>query len=168
MNSVKKVGQRFFLHKLKEHLSNHTYSHNSKKFVPWFSQFSRFFDIACVFRETTRSWNPGTSSIPDGITTDRCFDTVYKILWPLSLAQSAVKVGKSGNLWKSWLKLFWIVNTCDLTKVPALIYNRKTAARPFDTIHDILRALSLVQSLLKGWNASIWRKRELTYMLYHW
>ena len=28
----------------------------------------------------------------------------------------------------------------------------KTAARPFDTIHDILRSLSLVQALVKGQN----------------
>ena len=27
------------------------------------------------------------------------------------------------------------------------MYDRKTAARPFDTIHDILRSLSLVQSI---------------------
>ena len=39
--------------------------------------------------------------------------------------------------------------TCDSTDVPASIYDRKTAARPFNTIHDILGCLSLVQSLLK-------------------
>ena len=50
----------------------------------------------------------------------------------------------------------------DLTDVPASIYDRKMDARPFDTIHDIL--LSLVESLLKGRNASIWRKREPTHM----
>ena len=48
-------------------------------------------------------------------------------------------------------------STCDLADVPASIYDRKTAARPFDTIHDILRCLSLAQSLLKGRNAPIWR-----------
>ena len=37
-------------------------------------------------------------------------------------------------------------------------------ARPFDTIHDILECLSLIQSLLEGQNASIWRKREPTHM----
>ena len=36
-----------------------------------------------------------------------------------------------------------------LTDVPALNYDRKTDARPFDTIQEILRCLSLVQSLLK-------------------
>ena len=40
--------------------------------------------------------------------------------------------------------------TCDLTVVLALIYDRKTAARPFDTIQDILRSHSLAQSVLKG------------------
>ena len=46
---------------------------------------------------------------------------------------------------------------CDLTVLLASICYRKTAARPFDTICDILRALRLVQSLLKGRNAPIWR-----------
>ena len=55
-------------------------------------------------------------------------------------------------------------STCDLADVPASIYDRKTAARPFDTIHDILRCLSLAQSLLKGRNAPIWRKRAPTHM----
>ena len=48
-------------------------------------------------------------------------------------------------------------NMCDLTVLLASICYRKTAARPFDTICDILRALRLVQSLLKGRNAPIWR-----------
>ena len=42
--------------------------------------------------------------------------------------------------------------TCDLTDVP------------FDTIHDILRCLSLAQSLLERWNSPIWRMRELTHI----
>ena len=37
------------------------------------------------------------------------------------------------------------------------MYDRKTAARPFDTIHDNLRSLSLVQFLLQGRNSPIWR-----------
>ena len=45
----------------------------------------------------------------------------------------------------------------DLTDVPSSIYDRKMDARPFDTIHDILRCLSLAQSLHKGRNAPIWR-----------
>ena len=53
---------------------------------------------------------------------------------------------------------------CILTDVPASNYATKTDGRPFDTIHDILRCLSRVQSLLKGRNAPIWRKREHTHM----
>ena len=43
-----------------------------------------------------------------------------------------------------------------MTDVPPRIYSRKTAARPFDIIHDIPRSLSLAQSLLKGQNAPIY------------
>ena len=55
-------------------------------------------------------------------------------------------------------------STFGLTDVPASIYDRKTAARPFDTIHDILRSLSLVQSLLKDRNSPNWRHRAPTHM----
>ena len=48
--------------------------------------------------------------------------------------------------------------------MPALIYDRKMDARPSDTTHDILWWLSLVQSLFKGRNVPIWRKREPTQM----
>ena len=44
-----------------------------------------------------------------------------------------------------------------MTDVQAPKYDRKTAARSFDTIHDILRALSLAQSLLKGRNPPVWQ-----------
>ena len=54
--------------------------------------------------------------------------------------------------------------TCGLTDVPASIYDRKTAARPFDTNHNILRCLSLSQFLLKGRNAPIWRMRAPAHM----
>ena len=49
-----------------------------------------------------------------------------------------------------------------LTDVPN--YDRKTDARRVDTILDILRFLSLAQSLLKGRNAPIWREQEPTQM----
>ena len=62
------------------------------------------------------------------------------------------------------LILFNFESKCDLTNVSASVYDRKIDARPFDTIHDILRCLSLAQSLRKGQNAPIWRKREPTYM----
>ena len=54
-------------------------------------------------------------------------------------------------------------STCDLTDVQASIYDRKMA-RPSDTINAILRCLSLVQSLLLGRDARIWRKRETSHM----
>ena len=53
---------------------------------------------------------------------------------------------------------------CDLRDVPASIYDRKMDARAFDTVHEILRCLSLVKSLLEDRNAPIWRKREPTHM----
>ena len=55
-------------------------------------------------------------------------------------------------------------STCDLTDVPALNYDRKMDARPFETIQDFLRCLSPVKSLLEDRNASIWRKREPTHL----
>ena len=39
---------------------------------------------------------------------------------------------------------------------------KKIVARPFYTIHDVLRCLGLMQSLLKGRVAPIWRPWELT------
>ena len=53
-------------------------------------------------------------------------------------------------------------STCYLTDVQCMI--GKTRPDLFDTIHDILRSLSLVQSLPKGRNALIWRQREPTHM----
>ena len=44
-------------------------------------------------------------------------------------------------------------SSCDLTNASASLYDRKTAARPFDTIHDIKLSISFAQSLLKGRNA---------------
>ena len=47
--------------------------------------------------------------------------------------------------------------TRDLTDAPASIYDRKTATRRFSTFREILRSLSLAQSLLKDRNAARWR-----------
>ena len=41
-------------------------------------------------------------------------------------------------------------STCDLLDVPASVYDRKMDARPFDTIHGILRCLSLGNRFSKG------------------
>ena len=55
--------------------------------------------------------------------------------------------------------------TCDLTDVQPSIYDRKSVTRLFDTINDLLRSPSLVQSLLKGRKAPIWRQRAPTLMI---
>ena len=47
--------------------------------------------------------------------------------------------------------------TCALTNVATSYFGRKTAARRFYLIHNILRSLTRTQSLLRGRNASIWR-----------
>ena len=41
-------------------------------------------------------------------------------------------------------------STCYLTDIAASIYDKKTGARPFDTIKVIQQSLDLAQSLLKG------------------
>ena len=46
-------------------------------------------------------------------------------------------------------------STCDLADFPASNYGRKTAARRFDTIHDIRRFPRPAQSLLKDRNTRI-------------
>ena len=65
-----------------------------------------------------------------------------------------------------WQKSFLnYESTYDLSDVQASMNDRKTAARPFDTIHDVLPSLSLVQSLRNGRNAPIWRHRVPTHMI---
>ena len=51
-------------------------------------------------------------------------------------------------------------STFDTMAVSAKISERKIDARRFDSIHDILRSISLTQSLLKGRNTPIWRQQE--------
>ena len=81
---VSKCRTAFLHHKLKlRHLSNHTYSHNSKKLVPWFSQILRFL-----------YFESGSRNI------DKSLEKVWKrrqlvnsaIIWPLSLTQSDNKI----------------------------------------------------------------------------
>ena len=55
-------------------------------------------------------------------------------------------------------------STCDFTDITASIYDRKMDARLFDNIHDILRCISLVQSLLEALLAQIWPKQEPQHM----
>ena len=49
------------------------------------------------------------------------------------------------NLWYSSIWFFYIESTYDLTDVSASSYDRKTAARHFDTNQKVLRFLSLAQ-----------------------
>ena len=59
--------------------------------------------------------------------------TLLKLLWPLSLPQSALKVEKSWNWWNSWHWLSWIVRLRVIFHMFHL-QSMITAARPFDTI----------------------------------
>ena len=58
------------------------------------------------------------------------------------------------------LSFFNCESTRILTKFQAVIYDRKTPARHFDFIHDILLCLSLVQSLLKDAKKQIWLSKN--------
>ena len=81
---------------------------------------------------------------------------LFRIFYDLAVSRNPL----SENLDICEILSFDIFNCgimCDLTNVPSWIYDRKIDARPFHAIHDILRWLSLVQSLLDR-NASIWRK----------
>ena len=122
VDTVKRSVRDFFYHTLNiQLLSNHTNSLNQKKFVPWFLQFydSLTLRTDCAIHERQ--------------TTARRFDTIFKILWPLSLARSALKVLK---FVKIMAQTFLIVRV-RVTVVLASIYARKTAVQPFDTIHHI-------------------------------
>ena len=80
-------------------------------------------EIAILNRETT----PGR------------FDIISTILWHPSLAQFAPKV-KNRETSENHASYFLISESmCDVTDVLATIYDRKTSAWRFDTIHNILR-----------------------------
>ena len=87
----------------------------------------------------------------------------HKESWNARLARNPLL--KSKNLEICEIKAFDFTNcasTCDLTYVPVSINNKKSATELFDTIHDIRRCLSLVQSLPNSGNAPIWHKQETT------
>ena len=83
------------------------------------------------------------------------FDIISKILRAFKISRKIVKFVKIIALF------FNNKTTYDLTNVPASVYDRKSAARPFDTIHEILKSHGLAQSLLKGQNAPIRRVEDL-------
>ena len=72
------------------------------------------------------------------------------------LSRNPLSKSENRKICDIWANGFFIVRE-RMTNVLASNYDRKTDARPFETIQDILRCLSLVQSLLKGGNAQIWR-----------
>ena len=59
-----------------------------------------------------------------------------------------------------WLKFGPLI----LADVSASIYDLKMDSQFFDPTHDILRCLSLVQSIYEDRNAPRWEKREPTHM----
>ena len=91
--------------------------------------------------------------------------TLFTIFYDLSLSHNPLSKTKNREICE--IRTFYFFNcesTCNLTDVQASIYDRKMDARPFDSILDILRCLSPVQSILEDQNAPIWRKREPTHM----
>ena len=91
--------------------------------------------------------------------------TLFTIFYDLSLSRNPISKPKNREICE--IRAFDFFNwesTCKLTDVSDSIYDIKMDARPFDIIHDILRCLSLVQSLFEDRNAPIWRKREPTHM----
>ena len=70
--------------------------------------------------------------------------------WPLSLAHFALEVERSWDLWKYWHKLFLkCESSCGLMVVSVSMYDRKTEARPFDSIHDKLRLFEKISLTIK-------------------
>ena len=80
-----------------------------------------------------------------------------QILWPLSFTHSA-ESNIVKYLWYSWHYFFQ--SWCSRLELPAWYHDTKIAVRPFDTIYDILRSLSFMQSLLKGQDKQIWCQRK--------
>ena len=129
--------------------------------MPWFSETSRFFNFENGLRETERSYNLWERVK----TSNRRF---FFMKWSCNIcqfhdsltSQSRAIPSQSQKILKFVKIMALIILNCesmfDLTDVSASTYDRRMDARPFDTINDILRCLSLAQSLLKGRNAPIW------------
>ena len=122
-----------------------------KKILPWFSHISRFSDFESRLRETKRSLNrwpvvTRSSIAYKGTMTDvlALLSRFYELTVSHIRYQSREICEINGtNLFKLWEYVYFAY-------FPPPMYDRKTTAWPFDTIHDILRSLSLAQSLLKG------------------
>ena len=82
--------------------------------------------------------------------------TPVQRFYELLVSQNPLSKFKNLKLVKIMAQPFFICeSTWNLTDGSPSIYDGKTAARPVDTIHDILRSLSPVQSLLEGRNADL-------------
>ena len=101
----------------------------------------------------------GTSVKYFKLSQSKSFDTFWHYFQDSMTSQSRVIRRQSRKIVKSEKIMvqtfFKYESTCDSTDVLASMYDRKTAARSFDTIHDILRSLSLAQYFLKGRNANL-------------
>ena len=131
--------------------------------------YFKFFEFESGLRETERSQNRGIDRCYSSISWQGNDGSTFGHSFQDSMTyQSRAIPFQSRKIVKFEKIMALIFLNCeskfDSTDVPSWIYDRKTAARPFDTIHDILRCLSLAQSLLKGRNAPIWRKRAPTHM----
>ena len=124
--------------------------------------YFKFFEFESGLRETERSQNRGIDRCYSSISWQRNDGSTFGHSFQDSMtSQSRAIPFQSRKIVKFEKIMALIFLNCeskfDSTDVPSWIYDRKTAARPFDTIHDILRCLSLAQSILKGRNAPIWR-----------
>ena len=82
---------------------------------------------------------------------------IYNILWPLSLTRSFLKT-------IFVLLFFWIVRVRVIWQIFQLQFMIENGWPTFSSIHDRLRCLSLLRSLLSSRNVSMRRKREPTHM----
>ena len=73
--------------------------------------------------------------------------TIFKILWPQSLAQSAVKVEKSWNLKKSWHKLFLIMRVRVIRQIFQLQFMIEKPRPDLLTLSKTLYDLSVSRNL---------------------
>ena len=152
MDSVERSGHGFSIIKGSWNLYQIRCTLTIQKLVPWISQVSRFFDFESGLREIKRWYN-----LKKSFKTWRDRFSIKNWSWKTCQLKDSMtspphairlKSQKSWNLRKSLHYLFSnCERTCYSTNAPASIYNRKTAVRPFDTINDIVRSLSLVESL---------------------
>ena len=83
--------------------------------------------------------------------------TFYPRSHDLSVSRDKVSIHEIFGI--RFLSIFNYDSTCDLTDVAAYL-RYKIAVGPLDTIHDILRNLSLAHSLIKGQNVPIRHQRK--------